>query len=324
MGRSHTEGERTRAGSPYLGRASPTKAACPSGSARVRTPPGPRLVAPVGAWSAEKLDLLRCYLGREGGRGGFLPATRGAHRRYYIDLFAGPCQNFVRGSGQVIDGSPVVALKGGPPFFTQLHLVDKDPRNVASLESHRLDYPDRQITTYAGDANVWIDDILARVPREYPVFAFLDPRGAELHWQTIVKLARHKPARKIELFILFAFNMGLVRLLPRDPDRLTNEAVLDRTLPDPASWRRIYHRRAQLSSAEFRRAILDEYTGGLRALGYQHVPSPRLITTPKRRGLYFPLFASDHQAGDRIMSHCLQTVRETSLQGSYLPYDQRY
>lgn len=286
------------------------------------TPHDPKRIAPVGAWSAEKLDVLRCYLG--GGRGGFLPATTAARQRYYLDLFAGPGQNRIKATGEVIDGSPLVALKAGPPFFTRLTWVEADPENVASLEAHRQEHQGRQIAVHAGDANVVIDTILGSLPKEYPAFAFLDPRGGELHWQTVWKLAHHKPTRKIELFILFAFNMGIVRLLPHDPMRLINQDVLDRVMPDPTGWRRIYQQRSTLRASDFRRAMLEEYVRGLRALGYQHVPSPRLITTPKGRPLYFLVFASDHPAGDRIMTHCLQTVRESRIQRSLFPYDQRY
>jgi three-Cys-motif partner protein len=238
------------------------------------TLPGPKRVATVGSWSAEKLELLRCYLGSS--NGGFLSATRGAVERYYLDLFAGPGQNRVAGTDEVIDGSPLIALRAGPPRFTRLFLVDADPANAASLEAHRQDFPDRWVTVFDRDANQRVDDILSSLPRQFPVFAFLDPRGAELRWRTIEKLAHHKGSdhRKIELFILFAYNQGIVRLMPHDPGQMQNEATLDRVMPDPAGWRRVYQRRISQTAhaSEFRRLMLDEYVGGLRRLGYAFVP----------------------------------------------------
>ena len=50
----------------------------------------PKRLASVGIWSEEKLQLLRCYLGGPHNKGGFLPATQKARRRFYVDLFAGP------------------------------------------------------------------------------------------------------------------------------------------------------------------------------------------------------------------------------------------
>jgi hypothetical protein len=36
------------------------------------------------------------------------------------------------------------------------------------------------------------------------------------------------------------------------------------------------------------------------------------------------VFASDHPAGDKIMTWCLSRIRDTGRQTSFLPYDQRY
>ncbi len=189
-------------------------------------------VASVGAWSVhEKLELLRCYIGTRHGLGGFLKATTRAPARYYIDLFAGPGQNKVRGTNEIVDGSPLIALKAGPPQFTHLYWVEADRRSVGSLEMHRQEHPDRGISVLRGDANQRVDDVLRTLPSEAPTFAFLDPYGSELDWQTVVKLARHKvTGYKIELFILFAFDTGFVRLMPRDPSDMqaSSERALDR------------------------------------------------------------------------------------------------
>jgi three-Cys-motif partner protein len=266
-------------------------------------------------------------LGGEAGRGGFLPATRRAGERYYVDLFAGSGQDRLRGTDRVIDGSPIVAIKAGPPAFTHLFWVDADPLNARSVQAHVRDYPTRGITVLSGDANEKVDDVLRVLPRRFPVFAFLDPRGAELRWRTVEKLARHKSAgqTKIELFILFAYNQGLVRLMPRDPALMVNEAALDRVMPSAPGWRTVYEKHTGgANPAEIRREMLDEYVQGLRDLGYRYVPPPRLIATPTNHPLYFMIFASDHQAGDSIMTWCLKNVRDTRIQASFLSYDERY
>lgn len=221
---------------------------------------------------------------------------------------------------------PLVATRAGPPSFTHLYWVDADPGCTASLQMHREEHSDRNIRIYEGDANAGIDDVLLDLPKIYPTFAFLDPRGTELHWQTVSKLARHKTGSrtKIELFILFPFNQGIARLMPHDPQRMVNEEALDRFMPDPLRWREVYKRRAAMTAAEFRRTMLEEYVNGLQSLGYKYVPPPRLVSTPKRQPLYFLVFASDHPAGENIMTWCLSHVRETDPQLSLLPYPQRY
>jgi hypothetical protein len=107
---------------------------------------------------------------------------------------------------------------------------------------------------------------------------------------------------------------------------MANESALDRVMPNPAGWRRVYRDRVTTIAkpAEIRRAMLDEYVGGLKELGYSFVPSPRLITTPDRHPLYFLVFASDHPAGDKIMSWCLKHVRDSRVQQSFLGYEEQY
>src|SRR5262249_7667934 len=140
------------------------------------TIPVAALVGDVGIWSGEKLDLLASYLGRPGSKKGFLPATAKAQQRYYIDLFAGPGQDRVRGNGEIIDGSPLIALKAGPPEFTELFLVDSRPTIVKALRARCAEFQGRRAHVRLGDANAVIDDILRVVPTQFPVFAFLDPR----------------------------------------------------------------------------------------------------------------------------------------------------
>jgi three-Cys-motif partner protein len=289
----------------------------------VPLPIGPKLYRPGRPWTREKLALVRYYLGGTGEKGGgFMVATRRARGRHYIDLFSGPGQCQMR-DGEIIDGSPIIAAKATPPF-TRLYWVDADARNAASLRAHRHDFPTRRIEVIHRDANLAVDAILAGLPRNEPVFAFLDPEGSELSWSTIEKLARHKPRNKIELFILFASDTGVIRFFPRDPSRMVRQDRLDQMMPSPEGWRRIYARRSDLSGIDFRRLILEEYTTGLANLGYTYIPPPRLVRKPDRRPLYFMVFATDHEAGLNIMSDALNRVEATPLQRSFLPYHQQY
>lgn len=284
---------------------------------------GPPVLGTAGPWSSrEKLEILRCYLR------GFLRATTRARERHYVDLFAGPGQNRVTSTGEIIDGSPLIGLNAGPLRFSRLFWVETRPANVASLRGHQATHPERAITVLGGDANQRVDDVLRVLPKLGPTFAFLDPRGTELHWETVRKLALHKPKteRKIELLMLFAYNQAIVRLMPHDPNRMVNEAALDQFMPDPRRWRVLYERRVagEFTAAEFRRQMLAEYVQGLSGLGYAFVPAPRLIRTPDNHPLYFMVFASDHSAGWEIMTWCLQHVRESQTQLSLLGYEQRY
>lgn len=246
-------------------------------------PVRPRILRLGRPWAVEKLELLRYYLGGTSARGGgFMVATKRAPARYYIDLFAGPGQSRLE-DGQTLDGSPLIAAKA-TPSFDRLYWVEANARNVASLRAHRLDFPSRRIDVVHSDANSAVDAILAHLPRNAPTLAFLDPEGAELAWSTVEKLARHGPGYKIELFMLFAYNMGIVRLMPRDRRKMIYQEKLDQLMPDARGWRDVYSQRDELSPFDFRRAILEEYVSGLKRLGYRHIPAPRLIPAPVVRG----------------------------------------
>jgi three-Cys-motif partner protein len=285
---------------------------------------GPKLALPVGEWSLDqKLRLLRDYLGANNG---FLKATTKPGQRYYIDLFAGPGQVISRHGGDPADGSPLIAMRAGPPSFTQVHLVEKEPAFVASLRAHRMEYPQRDISIYDGDANQKVDEVLAWVPKTFPILAFLDPRGPELEWRTVERLASHKAVGfpKTELLLLFAYNVAITRLMPHDPGKMVNEALLDRFMPNPDAWRRIYAGRASQSAAEYRRTMLEEYVRGLKNLGYGYVPAPYLVHTKNNHPLYFLIFASDHPVGWKIMTWCLEHLPDTRQQPGLFAYHQNY
>lgn len=274
-------------------------------------PAGPKVVLPVGEWSIrQKLQLLSCYLGRSGG---FLKATQKAGERYYVDLFAGPGEVRNEQDPQsVTAGSPLIALNAGPPQFTAVHWIEKEAGSAASLRAHKADHPARAIRVYEGGANEKVDNVLRALPRNFPVFAFLDPRGPELEWRTLRKLAEHKDSRKIELLILFAYDMAIVRLMPHEQEKMVSEDLLDRFMPDPVRWRLIYERRAELTATEYRRAMLAEYVRGLKQdLGYALVPAPYPVATQDNHQLYFLIFATDHPAGELVRAICAACVPGT-------------
>jgi len=270
----------------------------------------------IGEWTKEKLEILAEYLGGEEYGGGFAYATKRARGTYYIDAFAGPGKCRVRDTGEEVDGSPLIALKVKPPF-AKYFFFDSDPEAVKALRylitQDMLDMLSR-VTIIAGDCNDRIGEALAQVPQTAPCFAFLDPEGAELHWDTIVRIAQHKRPNRIEVLVLFPYD-GLVRLMPRDPSKLVHAHIIDRVMPDPEEWRRIYEARIKgvLSAREARRAFADMYRNGLLSLGYQYVPPLRVVKGP-RGPLYFLAFATDHHVGLKIMYDVFNKLRETISQ----------
>ena len=205
----------------------------------------------IGPWTyEEKLAILAEYLGGEEYRGGFAYATKRARATFYIDTFAGPGKCRVRGMDKIVDGSPLIALKV-KPAFTEYFFLERDEMAIQALK-HWIskEMPDMwpRVTIVPGDCNDTIDQVSPRIPKWAPCLAFLDPERPDLHWETVTKIAASRKLsryNKIELLILFPYDMAIVRLMPHDPSKLKYAAIIDRVMPDSKAWRRIYAARVR-------------------------------------------------------------------------------
>jgi three-Cys-motif partner protein len=261
-------------------------------------------IAPT--WTEEKLRILDCYLR------GFAIACKRVGGWYALDLFAGGGLNISEATGSEIAGSPLIALEARSPEATLMLCCEQGEEVLAALH-YRTERYGRRCEIFPGNANNEIAAMLARVPSRAPAFAFLDPEGAELEWETVRRVAEHKDPRssKVEQLILFPTDMGFVRLLslrkPLDPgyaERVTSMFGSD-------DWRGIYDRRRQdlIDAEQAREEYLRLYARGLRQLGYRHVQERQITKESTRSGgrgspMYFLVHATDNDAGNTIMSHC--------------------
>jgi three-Cys-motif partner protein len=259
---------------------------------------------PVGIWSLWKLAALHLYFEA------FTKACASAGGGYYVDGFAGPGVCRVRDSNPPYFawGSPLLALRTTPRFERCL-FVDLDPRAVTALRARTFAYGGRG-ETHLGDVNVLVPNLIqSEVPGWAPCFCLLDQQGGELAWETVARIAgtrgRH---RKPELMILFPLRMALLRLL--SVGRSVSEEFASRwdTTMGSHEWFGIYQARVRgnVSPSEAQTQYLALYSDALKGLGYKHVTS-REITAPrapglKRQGMYHLFFATDHEAGFKIMS----------------------
>lgn len=264
-----------------------------------------------GFWTEAKLGILRSYLPA------FLHASKGKVTEFiYLDAFAGEGHGTSRATGREFPGSARIALDvdvaGG---FTKLRYFERESR-ASDLERRlRADYPDRDIKVYGGDCNQTIATALdeLRPVRWAPTFAFIDPDGMELAWDTLKLLAEHKagyrkrsarPEYKVELWLLFP-TQGLIRTLALDDAKLLPSHERGATrLFGSDDWRLIYDRRRaeQLTAADAR----EEYVNLMRwrlahDLGYTKT-HPFELKNIAGRTLYHMIFATDNAAGDKIMA----------------------
>jgi three-Cys-motif partner protein len=257
----------------------------------------PARVAP--SWTEEKLMILESYLAA------FAGACKKVGGWYALDLFGGPGLNWSETRGCERNGSPIIALEAGPPMATQLVAAESHRPSFEALSSRTERYGDRT-RLFNDDANRIIKDMLTDVPSAAPAFAFLDPEGSELDWKTVEAVADHKRGHshtKIEQLILFPTDTGFMRLAPGHPDLVTR-------IFGHEEWQEIFDRRQaeKLSPDEARSEYVRLYGEGLKRLGYKTVLD-RQILKSTGQPMYFLIFATDHDAGERIMDHCFDQVR---------------
>jgi len=169
---------------------------------------------------------------------------------------------------------------------------------------------------YSGDYNIKVHDILAELRAANvewaPTFAFVDPDGPNCHWSTLEALARHKPSTsksKVEMWILFpTMFMRQLPLRAAGP-RPEHKHQIDLMFGND-QWELIYkaRRRGELEGGEAR----DEYVNLMRwrieqSLGYD---ATHAIDIPNEQGrpIYTMIFATDHEAGDRIMASVYRKI----------------
>lgn len=256
-------------------------------------------------WSRNKLEILQGYLPA------FNNASKSVEERIYIDLMAGEPENYDRDTHETFDGSARLAL-ASDPGFTRFVFGEEPPkaeRLRADLEQRHAGAPFR---VYPGDCNVTIDRMLAELDgvRWAPTFAFLDQQAAELHWETMAKLAAFRRAKyKAEQWILWSPAMIAKGVRGTNGDKFA--ARVDR-LYGSARWRQVLAAREDdsITARQFRAELVNLLRWQFETqLGYAH--TIRIPMTMKNgTDLYDMVFATDHPAGLKIMSYLYKKAAE--------------
>jgi three-Cys-motif partner protein len=239
---------------------------------------------PIGEWTRDKLKILEAYLP------GYLQATTRTVERIYIDGFAGPGSNRLD-TGEIIDGSPLIAVKASAhngTRFSRLFFIERDPANIAELRAALAEIGSNdRCVVLPGDVNVELPKLLQSLPPLSPIFVFLDPAGIDPAWDTVVSLA----TRRTELLINFPLGMSINRNAMRSPARM------DAYFGTP-EWRQVF---SSPGTGRVRR-ILDFYKERLATLGYTHtIDDDKLVKTLHNQKLYYLMFVSKTEVARKIM-----------------------
>lgn len=259
-----------------------------------------------GYWTEAKLGLLERYLNA------FTTATKhkSPRERIYLDAFAGEGRGVSRTTGGEFESSTRIALNVDDPPFSRLRFFElgrKANRLAAELAA---DFPERDFRVVAGDCNETIPQVLADLRAEdlawAPTFAFLDPDGMELHWNTIATLAAHKrdSRYKVELWVLFN-TPGLMRVLTKNRTKLhPRQRRLATKLLGNDRWSAIQDLRIdnEIDPADAREEFVNLFRWQLESDLLYRWTHTLEIKNMRGQPLYHMIFATDNEAGNKIMA----------------------
>lgn len=260
-------------------------------------------VADVGEWAWEKHERLRRYV----------DITRAVRRKYtkgpggatYIDLFCGPGRARISETGEIIDGSPLVAFKTAVETkvpFTQIHIADIDPESTnASIQ--RIAAAGGHAIGYTGRAENTAQQVISRLNPYGLHFAFLDPFNLEsLSFPAIATLAKMK---HMDLLLHVS-----VQDLQRNLDRYINatSSPLDAFAP---GWRAKID--LNQSPKAIRAALFAYWQSQMGNLGYPEPRGVELVRGTKQQRLYWLVFLSKHELGNEFWNK----IRHIGGQGNF-------
>ena len=114
----------------------------------------------IGIWSEVKLAIIKEYASAYAR---ILDATRRKSvpslRWLYIDAFAGPGIHLSKTTREIVDGSPLIALKT-TPSFSEYHFVDEDQARTDQLRD--IAGPRTDVHIYSEDYQVLLREVFPR------------------------------------------------------------------------------------------------------------------------------------------------------------------
>jgi three-Cys-motif partner protein len=252
-----------------------------------------------GWWTEAKLEILRKYLHA------FNLASTTARATVYLDLFAGRTTHTRPDTAERHDGSTTIALATSPPFSRLVFWELEPTASQLGAELCAAHPNDNRWHVVPGDSNATIDEGLSRASdlRWAPTFAFIDPKGLDVAWTTLERLASWRRGRtKVEMWLLLP-EPAMERVLGLTGVRGRNTAEQMTSLYGCEDGVAIHERRRNGEySAQRTRA---EYVNLLRwrlqhDLGYK-ITHPLTLTNATGSPVYTMVFATDHPAGGGIM-----------------------
>jgi three-Cys-motif partner protein len=161
----------------------------------------------TGEWSLEKHLRLFLYLDIFG-----TGIKDSFANRVYLDLYSGAGKARVTQTGELVLGSPLLALSIRDPFTKYVFCEENELFAEALRERCHRDHPAANAVVLRGDAGALVPDILRELPsgRDTLFFCFVDPFDLGFDFRMIERLAA---GRKMDFLFLLASQMDAQRNL---------------------------------------------------------------------------------------------------------------
>ncbi len=270
----------------------------------------------IGIWSEVKLAIIKEYASA------YARIMESKRREeisrlcwIYIDAYAGPGYHLSKTTGDLVEGSPLIALNTYPPFH-EYHFIDTEPERSELLRRYAGDRKD--VFTYSEDCNeVLLRRIFPRAQfKDYRrALCLLDPYNIDLTWEVIEAAGK---SRSIEIFMNFMIMDINRNALRRDPNKAVSSKVAQMTrLWGDETWLNAgydqvptlfdYNVPVKVSNERFAEAFRERLE---KKAGFKYVPEPMPMRTKTNSVIYYLYFASQKEAGMDIVNDIFNKYRQ--------------
>jgi three-Cys-motif partner protein len=269
----------------------------------------------IGIWSEVKLAIIKEYASA------YARIMESKRREeisrlswIYIDAYAGPGYHLSKTTGDLVEGSPLIALNTDPPF-REYHFIDTEPERSALLRRYAGERKD--VFTYSEDCNqVLLKRVFPRAQfKDYRrALCLLDPYNIDLTWEVIEAAGK---ARSIEIFMNFMIMDINRNALPKNPDKAVASKVAQMTrLWGDETWLDAGYDQIQtlfdysvpvkVSNERFAEAFRERLE---KKAGFKYVPKPMPMKARTDSVIYYLYFASQKEAGMDIVNDIFSKYR---------------
>jgi three-Cys-motif partner protein len=268
----------------------------------------------IGIWSEVKLAIIKEYAAAyakilDGTRRNSIPRLKWL----YVDAFAGPGVHLSKTTGEVVDGSPLIALKTTPPF-SEYHFIDSDVARAEQLR--RIAGQRADVHIYSEDCNkVILRDVFPRAKyNDYRrALCLLDPYNINLKWEVIETAGQMKSVELFLNFMIMDINRNALRrnrdmAIQSKIDQLT-ALWGDRSWEDAAfsSAGKLFEDPEKVSNDEFELAWRNRLK---KKAGFKFVSKPMPMKTKNNSVIYYLYFASQKPVAAEIVESIFNKYRK--------------